>query len=191
MLNGNERSIRIVQTWYRRATTSSSLEGSYNDFDRFISLWISFNCYFVAECYREVEKIPSENNDENGPSEWQYVKYLFNSEKYQKYYSELLIDYNFSQKIDNILDLLLTETKFKGRIANMQPGKSNKKDAAAKFTEKENFKQFLTSLYQVRCNLFHGNKDPGDKDSDAPIVKAYYDALMLFCKKIYETEGYL
>jgi len=45
-------------------------------------------------------------------------------------------------------------------------------------------------VYQIRCNLFHGNKSP-ERDGDVMLVKSIFKSFFMFLTKIYEKEEYI
>ena len=181
--NYNEISREIVKSWYTRAITPRS--ESYDYFDKFISLWVSFNCYFVSEHYVELNE-----KHKKEPSERQHIDFIAVNPGYNTIYSELLTESKFSTHIDEMLSLLKTVTQYKGKVADMRPDKMENEDCAKEFTDKTSFSQFINVVYQVRCNLFHGNKSPYD-DGDIRIVEAFFEGFAEFCKAIYQKGGYL
>jgi len=181
--NYNWQSREIVRSWFNRAIHPPS--ESYNIFDRFISLWVSFNCYFVAEHYTELS-----HRYRNEPSERNYIDFIASAKTYSDIYMNLIINQDFLVDVNKILYLLETITHYKGKVANMQPGKADKEQYAKEFTDKNNFSQFMNVVYQVRCNLFHGNKSPHN-DADVQLVEVFYKAFSKFCEEIYQQEGYL
>ena len=51
---------------------------------------------------------------------------------------------------------------------------------AAMFNEEKwSLKDFLNVVYQIRCNLFHGEKTPYSNDTDVTLIKWAYDNLYL------------
>ncbi len=52
-------------------------------------------------------------------------------------------------------------THFRGRVADMRPNRLSE-EYGAEFNDVNDFSQFVKVVYQIRCNIFHGNKsDPG------------------------------
>jgi len=181
--NHNGQSREIVKSWYNRAITPPS--ESYDYFDRFISLWVSFNCYFVSEHYVELnEKYKKE------PSERQHIDFIAANPEYNTIYATLLDAPSFSKNINKMLSLLQEVTHYKGKVADMRPDKIENEDYAKEFTDKNSFSQFINVVYQVRCNLFHGNKSPYN-DRDSRIVEAFFEGFAEFCNAIYQKGGYL
>ncbi len=182
--NHNYVSRQIIKTWFNRAKNPPN--ESYNYFDRFISLWVSFNCFFVAEFYEEAK----ENFHSRYPSEQNYLKIICAEEEYKEIYSELLKEDYFKMVLNDFKDnTLQTVTHFPGKIADMRSNPPEEGDAS-EFTDINNFEQFIRIIYQVRCNLFHGNKSP-DRDGDIEIVEAVFKMFILFLEKVYEAEEFI
>ncbi len=182
-MNNNYKSKKIVKSWFEKVETSSD---SYNDFDRFISLWVSFNCFFVAELYNDAKKLAN-NRD---PSEKNYLEAFYTTDEFKKIYINLINEsISFKENLRKWKHLLERITFFKGKIADLRPNHLEEK-YAKEFNDINNFKQLIMSAYQLRCNLFHGNKHPED-DSDVQLVSTMFKILLEFLKKLYLDRGYL
>ena len=86
-------------------------------------------------------------------------------------------------------EVLNNKEGYPSKILDMRPNRRSEEYAKV-FNNKEEFKQFMEIIYQVRCNLFHGNKDPfyyEDKD----IVESFFEAFLIFCKEIYSEKNYI
>ena len=51
----------------------------------------------------------------------------------------------------------------------------------------EDFEKFVNVIYQIRCNFFHGDKIPFDKD-DESLVKWAYGTFLYFWERFINTE---
>lgn len=183
--NHNDQSIQIVKTWFDKA--KSGVE-SHKYFDGFISLWVSFNCFFVAEFYSEA-KTQSRRSE---PSERDYLKIIYTKQEYETKYLELLNNQDFRNKINKFYNYLNGESyivHFKGKVADMRPNHQTESKAQP-FENINNFEQFIMVVYQIRCNLFHGNKSPHN-DGDVQLVESIFETFLMFIEKIYNFEGYL
>jgi len=181
--NYNEKSRRIIKNWYLKAKNPVESPG-YDHFDRFISLWISFNCYFVSEFYDELKyKIRRD------PSEYNYLSFIVDRNDFKSHYSHLIENVPDFKKNLEYFQELLKQNRFPGAIADLRPHRI-KQDYAKRFDDIHSFEQFIWIVYQVRCNLFHGNKNP-NHDDDIEIVKTIFDSWMDFITAIYKEEGYL
>jgi hypothetical protein len=179
--NHNYNSRLLIKNWYDRS--GLELESNYSPFDKFICLWISFNCFFVSEFYRDISKTKKD------PTEKKYLDYFVKAQKYSDIYNKLLKNPMFKGKVSNLKQLLNTITHFKGRIADMRPGHL-KFDDAKPLDNEDNFEQVIKVIYQIRCNLFHGNKSP-EHDGDVRLVDAAYEILHALLNEIYKIEGYI
>lgn len=141
----------IARTWYNKA------EGSEDPYDRFICLWFAFNALY-NEFFQESER----------------------DAIYRLVYSNR---YRLSNKtMNNILNSPYVEF-FKQRIVRdcrRGSGRDTSESAAVlrsnSFYPKDKLYRLLKILYQVRCNLFHGDKIFG-KDSDDQVVSNAAGAL--------------
>jgi hypothetical protein len=151
-------------------------------------LWVSFNCFFVSEFYGSAK----EKSKRREPSERDYLKLIWTKEEYKNQYKELLETGSFNHKITALYNCISGDnfiTHFKGKVADMRPNRQIESMAQA-FDDINNFEQFLSVVYQIRCNLFHGNKNPYS-DADALLVEAAFNSLLVFLERIYALEGYL
>lgn len=173
----------IIEIWFNK-----SKNGNNPLFDKFISLWISFNSFYTSD--KRYIKARRLTNRKNIP-EYLYLESFCSGKKYQNIYSDLLKNSNSFQKdLNYFLGLLEEKTRFKGKIADLRPDMRNREDAAQPFSDIKNFKEFIFVSYQIRCNLVHGNKSTTD-DGDNDIVSAIYAPFIRFLQKVYENEGYL
>lgn len=62
--------------------------------------------------------------------------------------------------------------------------KFSKKRIIQQYTQKNDLTQFLLIIYQIRCNLFHWNKDPYNL-RDTSMVESAWIALKSFLEKLY------
>lgn len=189
--NYNHQSRKIVNTWFNRANSDNL---PYDYFDKFIFLWVSFNCFFVSELYEKAKKYAEERNKserENKkiePCESDYLNVF--CKNYEKRYSELLAQNRiFKETLKELKHLVETITHFKGKIADMRPHRLEEK-YAQEFTDIDKFEQFVFSIYRIRCNLFHGNKSP-EHYGDMQLVETAFKAYLIFLTNIYEKEEYL
>lgn len=181
--NYNYQSRNTIKQWHEKAAELSG--DDFNTFDKFIFLWISFNGYFVSKYFNEAQELSNRRE----PSEWQYIKIISKNNAYKKVYVKLIEnDPNFNEELNNFKGLL-KNTHFPGKIADLRPN-SLIEDLAKEFSDIHNFEQFILITYQIRCNLFHGNKRP-DYDGDIKIVKGIFEPFMIFITEIYRKEGYL
>lgn len=181
--NKNYQSRHLIKTWYNRANL---FDGSYDYFDRFICLWISFNCFFVSEFYKKAKKL---SNNREPQEKKHYLNIIYTNKNYKKIYKSLIEnDKLFKEDLNDFKKLTETITHFRGKIADMRQGRLKKKFAQP-FKNIGNFKQFILCVYQIRCNLFHGNKSPV-QDGDRELVEGIFKPFNKFLKEVYETEEY-
>ncbi len=140
----------IARTWYNKAGCAE------DPYDRFICLWFAFNALY---------------NEFLQGSERNAIGELVYSNRYTL----------SNTSIHNILNSPCVEF-FKQRIVRdcRGSGRDTSESAAvlrnSAFYPKKKLYHLLRILYQVRCNLFHGNKMFG-RDSDDQVVSNAAGAL--------------
>ena len=187
MRNDNYNSKKMIASWYRRSLSNNESLCSFDAFDRFIALWISFNGFYVWELYSEA-KLKSGKRE---PSDYHFIKAIGEKDEYKEIYSTLLEDRSYSHQITGFFDLLNSRTSithFKGRVADMRYPDNETK--ATKFDDIYNFSQFIGIVYRIRCNLFHGNKSI-ENESDLKLVEGIIEPFQNFVKGVYLATGYL
>lgn len=187
MRNDNFQSKEMITSWYRRSLSNKGSPCSFDTFDRFIALWISFNGFYVWELYSEAKG--SCGNGE--PTDYHFIKAIREKDEYKEIYITLLKNRSYSYLIAGFFDLLNGDsfvTHFKGRVADLRHPNSETK--ATKFDDINNFSQFIGVVYQIRCNLFHGNKSI-DNESDLKLVEGIIEPFQNFVKEVYLATGYL
>jgi len=190
MSNYNSNSRKIVKTWYEK---SKDNQESDNDFDKFIYLWISFNCFFISEFYDEAYNKRNKNikneNDEEEPSEANYLSVFCENQNYKSLYSDLIQNSDTFKKDLELFKDSLQNNMFPGRIPDLRPNRI-KRSHAQKFNNINSLKQFIFVTYQIRNNLFHGNKSPANND-DLILVNGIFDPFFEFLTELYKKEDYL
>lgn len=168
----NQNALDIIKYWFKKCI----LEEEY--FNKFICLWISFNCFFVAKFYEDASKISK--SDE--PNERDYLNII--EKEYAINFRHILDD----QKLlfDNFKYTIDKKDWCPGIIIDMRPyHRINRRGKA--YSKVDSFHDYIDCIYQVRCNLFHGDKTPSN-DNDLNLVKSAYVSLEALIKKIYEFE---
>lgn len=190
MSNYNSNSRDIVKTWYKK---SEDNQESNNDFDKFIYLWISFNCFFVSEFYDEAyekrNKTIKKEDDKEEPSEGNYLSVFCENQKYKKLYADLIQNSDTFKTDLKLFKGSLQNNMFPGKVADLRPNRV-KESHARKFNNIKSLKQFIFVTYQIRNNLFHGNKDPGD-ENDLTLVNGIFNPFFEFLTELYKKEEYL
>lgn len=173
----------IIESWFYKAKN-----GNEEPFDQFIALWISFNGFYTSsKRYTKARKLIDRRNI----PEYIYLESFCSDKKYKNIYLNLIKDSEkFKDDLNYFLGLLKTRTRFKYKIADLRPDMRNDEDAAKPFLDINNFKEFIFVSYQIRCNLFHGNK-VSTNDGDNIIVSGIFAPFSQFLEKVYKEEGYL
>jgi hypothetical protein len=154
---------KLISDWYRRSQGENIRE--FDIFDKFASLWISFNAWETYESQEESDRDKIEWAKENPALK-------------QKY-SELIANNNtFKEKVLALQSLcpIYRNKPYNGsrevRIANLV-----------------NFGEVLEAIYVIRCNFFHGEKSP-DEPRDIKLTELAFSILSeVFSVKIAEISS--
>jgi hypothetical protein len=141
----------IVLPWYA-ISQGEAIEQS-NFFFKFIAVYIAFNA--IYDCRYENENDPARKIAKFSEDEFMKKRHINLLGAETEYYSAVKC---------------LAE---KG-IINMQ----KPKEEPFKIKRLEYLNQVMRCIYQVRCNLFHGDKSPGEP-RDVNLVKSSYTILSL------------
>ena len=172
--NENPIAIEIIDYWHKK----SDKEKEY--FNKFIALWISFNCFFVAKYFEEAIKITSDKN--KGPYESDFLNVV--KKKHEDDFTEAVkenksIFEKFKLAIDN-------KERDPCEIKDMRP-RNNNNSQSKHYTDINSFDEYLDCVYRIRCNLFHGNKVPLNQDDDL-LVKTAYNSFYFLLSRIYNKK---
>ncbi len=156
----NER----IKKWFRRSQNDKQ-DDNYDKFDKFIALWIAFNGWVNIE------------TNKTRYSEW--IKEVSKSEGVLgKNYKRLLEnDSNFRSNVEAL--------KSAAPVYDMRY--PNDEDKAKKINKIEKLGEVLGVIYQIRCNLFHGAKDP-EYGRNKSLVELAYSILTELFKGIVEEQ---
>jgi hypothetical protein len=130
-------------------------ENELEDVNKFICYWIAFNCYYVAV-----------TNEFELKSIRKIIQDSDTIEIYNRVYKQRIKDF------DKILSL-----KY---IKNEQPNSTEKIEIKI-----VDFETVMWCIYQVRCNLFHGNKGL-DSKRDKEVLSITTPILYYLVKEFFE-----
>ena len=156
----------LIYRWYKK-----SQQEDKNIFDRFISLWISFNAYY------------SRNNLKL--SEHEQLDLFQNANK---------VIFSSVVKADNVeflkfKEYIATKNQNAGFIQNLRYEVGDEKNKK-RYQNLESLNEYLGCVYQIRCNLFHGGKDVADTQ-DETLVELALSTLSILLKRVFEKENIL
>jgi hypothetical protein len=135
----------IILTWHKLA--SGGQVDQTDIFFRFVAIWIAFNGLYTSRHSREA-------------GDWDQVRSFAGD----------------SDAIDRHRQLLQTVEEYRRAIDVLKErgvGNVNRPVVRRHIHRVENLTEVLSSVYQVRCNLFHGSKAPGNP-RDEKLVGASY-----------------
>lgn len=155
---------QIAMSWLKKA------ENEHDVFDKFVSLWFVLNAL--------------------------YNEFFSSSERYA---IKEFIDHKYNQRVNNTkIKQLLSDTNvtfFKHRIirdirGNLNNSGSYREDtkenarilSGSDYPVNRRLKELLMILYQVRCNLFHGDK-MYNRESDMTVISSAANVLMIVLKE--------
>lgn len=126
---------RTIFRWYSRSK-GQEITSPPHAFDNFISLWIAFNCWGYYETSEDTDRKMINSLKTNIK-----LKEEFEKSKKERYFLEKLL-------------------KMKGiGIPTHRP-----RPTEVRFDDENSFGDILEVIYTIRCNLFHGRKDPINQD---------------------------
>ena len=103
-------------------------------------------------------------------------KRFIESQKSRKIYTKLLNNPEFKEKLAKYRESI-NQGESNYYVKDMRPDKKNVKE---KFNDVKNFKQFIETIYQLRCNLIHGKKLPFDEKK----LNAGYEVFYMFFNEL-------
>lgn len=151
----------FTEEWIKRAER----RGELDDGDRFISLWIAFNGWMKGEF-----------------GEDQYDSVLLDS---VKSFSDMIEVFEGLKNDDTEFSKNLGELQQYGVVDMRDPNNENKI-----INYDGNFESLIDTIYQVRCNLFHGRKNVDDNKKDFELVSLSYRILLPLLKEYLNKNGY-
>lgn len=162
--------VELINRWFEKS------EKELNPFDKFISLWISFNAFYA---HRHLQKKEQDQLKEFRIEYGSIFKDIFNNGKlndafiaFQAHIHDKPRNPSFIQDLRFELD---TDKERKNRKY---------------YHNLNDLNQFIKCVYQVRCNLFHGGKDLKD-GQDEIIVNLAFNSLKTLLTQVYIYEGIL
>lgn len=157
----------FYKKWLER---SERLDVSVDKGDNFIALWISFNAWMKSK-YKEM------HNTKKDPQERPLIDMVIGLKEFEKEFNNLKKNEFFSQNLMKLAGYTVINMK--------EPNNDDKKE---KYDG--SFESLIRTIYQIRCNLFHGRKDIDDDKKDIELVYLAYDILLPLFKK-YLQNNYL
>ena len=151
----------FIRKWFER---SERAEVPIDDADRFISLWIAFNAWLKKEF------------GENTPD-----KKMIEGAKGNTALKEIFRKLSASDR-----DFTTNMSKLTGYIVIDMRDPSNKQ------REKRctgDYESFLDTIYQIRCNLFHGRKNFEENKKDQELVTLALKLLRPLFKEFIDNRG--
>jgi len=150
----------FTEKWLERAERENE---NIDKADKFISLWIAFNGWMkgkFGEGLRDRDLIDEVKKLEE-------IKIVFN---------DLESDFLFNQ---NLIRL--------GAYDVIDMRDIDSKDKIKRYNG--TFESLIETVYQVRCNLFHGRKNTEENDKDFDLICISYDILLPLFKKYLERHS--
>lgn len=135
----------FIREWLKRAERENEL---VDDADRFISLWIAFNGWLKKE-YGE------NTNDRKMIERAKGNKTL--KEIFRKLFAR---DEDFTTNLSQLMGYIVIDMR--------DPSNEQKERRCT-----GDFESFLDTIYQIRCNLFHGRKSFEENKRDRELAVLY------------------
>lgn len=162
-----ERIFRMIQGWHRESATEE------NVFNAFIKEFIAFNAYFSSRTDK--------------PTDREELLDLISTSSVVVHYESLFrTDEEFRNSVYMLGSLKLPTHRPRQRSRSGQIESHGKCYQVIEGNHPP-FSDVLWYIYQIRCNLFHGRKDPTD-EVDADIVKYGHQVLSKLMTSIIAAE---
>jgi hypothetical protein len=130
---GREEIDRHILEWYR-LSKGEAIDQS-DSFFRFVAAWVAFNAFYSSRMYDEV-------------GDWNQVRAYAGEPEVVDFHRDLLkSDREYAQAVEVLREKGVYDTSTRSH---------------RQIRDARNFTQVASCLYQVRCNLFHGGKTPGN-----------------------------
>lgn len=200
---------KIINNWYDKADDRYyETNDNMAEFNKFIALWISFNAFYSNYAKKSSEEVnllkiaKSFKDDFNlwskGPEIKRFHKYINDREsglfiKTIKWWIANIYTYKEAMKSLEKMTREQIEEINKLEESNLYDWikltwiEWPKWILVRKYTDQTDIKAFIFVLFQIRCNLFHGEKDPSE-EADQIVVKESVLALKAFLKNLYTKE---
>lgn len=152
----------FIREWLKRAERGEN--EPVDDADRFISLWIAFNGWLKKE-YGE--------NTNDG----EMVKRAKGNKALKAIFRKLSArDRNFITNLRQLMGYI---------VINMRDPSNEQREKRCT----GDYESFLDTIYQIRCNLFHGRKNFEEDQKDQELVILALKLLRPLFKKLLENQG--
>jgi len=152
----------FIREWLKRAERGEN--EPVDDADRFISLWIAFNGWLK-------KKYGEKTNDRK------MVESAKGNKTLKEIFRELSDgDTNFKTNLNQLMRYIVIDMR----------------DPSDEQREKRctgGFESFLDTIYQIRCNLFHGRKNFEEDKKDRELVTLALKLLRPLFKRFWENHG--
>lgn len=130
---------------------------------KFMAFWLAFNFMYSRSVYDKEEKLINEFLDDN-------------KDKLKNSYDKI-----FSNMID--LEIFNELPVYDGRGGRRKKAVETHNNFLYACDKTEKARALILMIYQVRCNLFHGNKSLGNK-RDMKLIKASADVMEIILESI-------
>lgn len=152
----------FTEKWLERA---EDLHRSLDKADRFIALWIAFNGW-MRKKFGEDKK------------DWELIDGVKDLENMKDVYTRLTkSNQNFKRALHELSEYT---------VANMKCSHDRRKDKKYEKT----YESLIDTIYQIRCNLFHGRKGTQETEEDYKLICLAHDILLPIFKKYLSAHHY-
>lgn len=151
----------FIREWLKRAERENEL---VDDADRFISLWIAFNAWLKKD-YGE------KTNDRK-----MVEKAKGNNALKETFRKLSASDGAFKTNLSKLMGYV---------VIDMRDPKNEKREKSCA----GDYESFLDTIYQIRCNLFHGRKNFEENKRDQELVTLALKLLHPLFKEFIENHG--
>jgi hypothetical protein len=129
---GRQEIDRHIVEWYR--LSNGEVVDQSDPFFRFVAAWIAFNAFYSSRMHDEV-------------GDWKQIRAYAGEPEIVDQHRKLLEDREYAKAVEILREKGVYDTATRTHRVISDP---------------LNLNQVTSCLYQIRCNLFHGGKAPGN-----------------------------
>lgn len=149
----------FIREWFKRAERENE---SVDDADRFISLWIAYNGWLKKEYGEKTNDSKMIEKSKENATLQEIFRGLYASNK------------DFMTNLARLMEY---------KVIDMRDPSDEQREK----TCTGDFGSFLDTIYQIRCNLFHGRKNFEENEKDKELVTLALKLLRPLFKSFLET----
>jgi hypothetical protein len=143
----------LIVDWYKRSQKEKTRK--FTVFDQFVSLWFAFNAWGTYESKKD--------------KDFEMLSWIKSNTNLPEIHNRLTKDdADYLQKVTRLSQY---------KVLDMRPGHQGQSKSVNSI---DNFDELLDVIYQIRCNLFHGQKSETDSNDWELVDLAFHILSKIF-----------